>query len=505
MEKKVQAAFEVAGWWKQLCETNNDTFLPLFFDRHRHLVLMGGGGSGKSVFAARKTLERCATEKGHRMLVVRKVGTTLRDSCFELLKNLAFQHYAQQVAYVPKGRSNMYLRFKNGSEILFYGLDDREKLKSIAGISGIWIEEASELEKDDFTQLDIRLRDEPIDYQQIIITFNPISLTHWLKERFFDERDPFGRVKTHRSNYKDNRFCSEAEKITLEAFKDKDPYHYQVYCLGNWGVLGKTVFNKEILTRRLAELKPPQFTGAMQYSYDGLRVSAWQFSQEKDGELLLWEKPQHGHPYVIGCDTAGEGSDWFVAAIIDNSSGRLVGKYRTKTDEGLFAREVYALGMWFNTALIGVETNFSTFPVKELERLNYPNLFMRQREDTIKNIMQWSLGFQTNKLTRMLIIDELKEIIRETPEWIDDEQTILEMLTFVKNEKTGRPEAESGAHDDCVMALAITYYIRSQQTTRIAAGGETSRAKWEPDMYEDYYASSTQERKRLIEKWGNPF
>ena len=154
-------ALQAALWYKQLCESNNAVFLPLFFDHHRHLILMGGGGSGKSIFAGRKVLERCATEPGHRMLVVRKVAKTLRESCFDQLKAQAMQYYGPAVKMIPRGKSgDMYITFTNGSEILFAGLDDVEKLKSIHDISGIWIEEASELLEGDFNQLDIRLRGE---------------------------------------------------------------------------------------------------------------------------------------------------------------------------------------------------------------------------------------------------------------------------------------------------------------------------------------------------------
>ena len=134
-------ALQAALWYKQLCESNNAVFLPLFFDHHRHLILMGGGGSGKSIFAGRKVLERCATEPGHRMLVVRKVAKTLRESCFDQLKAQAMQYYGPAVKMIPRGKSgDMYITFTNGSEILFAGLDDVEKLKSIHDISGILIE-----------------------------------------------------------------------------------------------------------------------------------------------------------------------------------------------------------------------------------------------------------------------------------------------------------------------------------------------------------------------------
>ena len=156
--RSVACVDEAALWFQRLRETNNDTFLPLFWDEHRYLVLKGGGGSGKSIFAGRKVLERAATEPGHRWLVCRKVGRTLRESCFEQLKNQAYEFYPDQIAYIPKGKGgDMTIRFRNGSEILFSGLDDVEKLKSIYNVTGIWIEEASEVAERDFNQLDIRL------------------------------------------------------------------------------------------------------------------------------------------------------------------------------------------------------------------------------------------------------------------------------------------------------------------------------------------------------------
>ena len=217
-ESRLDKAVEAALWLKELRETNNDSFLPLFWDKHRYLVLKGGGGSGKSIFAGRKILERAATENRYtyRFLVVRKVAKTLRTSCFNQMKSQAYEFYEDQVEKIPKGESSdMYIIFQNGSQILFAGLDDVEKLKSIFDITGIWIEEASEILESDFNQLDIRLRTQCPYYLQFIITFNPISITHWLKRGvFFDldisdqtERENFRALtRTHESTYKDNRF-----------------------------------------------------------------------------------------------------------------------------------------------------------------------------------------------------------------------------------------------------------------------------------------------------------
>ena len=128
---------------------------------------------------------------------------------------------------------------------------------------------------------------------------------------------------------------------------------------------------------------------------------------------------------------------------------------------------MYCLGIYYNTALIGIETNFSTYPNKVLEEeYEYPNLYVREKEDDYTGKLEKRYGFRTDRNTRPLILAELQRIINEEPESITDVEIFKEALTFVKNEK-GRPEAQEGSHDDLVMGTAITYYIRDQQKTRV--------------------------------------
>ena len=159
--------------------------------------------------------------------------------------------------------------------------------------------------------------------------------------------------------------------------------------------------------------------------------------------------------------------------------------------------------MYYNKALLGVEANYSTYPVKRLEMLRYPKQYVREREDTFTHKIVQSFGFKTTKLTRPVLIAGLVEIVRETPEYIVDKETLLEMLTFVRNEK-GRPEAQAGAHDDCIMALGIAFNIAAQQTEFVTATGAVKKVKWEADQWEDYERGSPAERKMMIEMWGNP-
>lgn len=494
---EIDDAVRAASWYVNLRAQSNPKFMPLFADEHRYLVLKGGGGSGKSIFAGRKVIERCLAEPGHRFLVLRKVGRTLRESCWrQLLGQCGDVCPGEFVA----NRSDMSITFSNGSVILFSGLDDPEKLKSIYNITSIWIEEASELFESDFNQLDIRLRGQTKYYKQFIITFNPISITHWLKKRFFDAPDD--RTRVHESTYKDNRFLAPEDIQVLENFGKVDEYYYQVYCLGLWGVTGKTVFDGRALTARLMQLPKPVSVGGFTFDYDGLAVSNIKFIDYDGGSLKVYERPTAGVPYVIGCDTAGNGSDQFVAQVLDNRSGRQVAVLRQPMDEDAFARQLYCLGMYYNTALIGVEVNFSTFVVMELERLKYPKQYVRETMDDYTHAVQRRFGFRTDTKTRPVIIAGLVQAVRDDVSIVNDATTIEEMLTFVRNEDF-RPEAENGAHDDCVMSLAIAHYIRPQQEC-IAMVDEDEKVEWTKTMWEDWRRASKDERKYLEKKWGVP-
>lgn len=492
-----------AAWYKQLRETNNDCFLPLFFNKSRYLVLKGGGGSGKSIFAGRKVLERVTTEEGHRWMVCRKVDKSIRKSCFDQLKAQAEEYYSDSILKIPQGESSdMYLKFKNGSQIFFSGLDNREKLKSIYGVTGLWIEEVTELAEEDLNQLDIRMRDEFAFYKQMILTFNPISSTHWIKGRFFDRRDP--RATVHESTYRDNRFLPEEERRTLEAFRETDEYYYMVYCLGQWGVTGKTVFNARAVSERLSALPKPLKQGFFTYeeSLGGTRLDNRAFYEESSGPITIFKEPVPGRPYVIGGDTAGEGSDRFTAQVLDNITGEQVAVLCHQYDEDVYAKQMFCLGMYYNEALIGIETNFSTYPVKMLEMLGYRKQFVREVEDDFTGAIKKAFGFKTTAITRPVIIAGLVAAMREGLSTVNDRATLEEMLTFIRNDQL-RAEAEQGAHDDLVMALAIAWYIRSQQTMQ-ATLPSVKREPWTPDMWDDYRRADADLRRHLIEKWGEP-
>lgn len=208
----------------------NEIYYPLIFNSSRYLVLLGGAGSGKSHFAAQKIIARCLEQK-HRFLIIRKVSDTLKDSVFKLMTGLLGENGVLPLCEVNKTEKTILL--PNGSEILMKGLDDPEKIKSIAGITGIWVEEATEITDADFDQLDLRLRGETISYKQIILTFNPIDERHWLKHRFFDSEE--SNCTTLKTTANDNSFIDEEYLKVLDAKASVSPNFYRVYKLGEWG------------------------------------------------------------------------------------------------------------------------------------------------------------------------------------------------------------------------------------------------------------------------------
>jgi len=230
---------DLRGFGKKI----NKHFIPLFKDKSRIQVLVGGASSSKSYSTGQKYIYKCIREKGHKILVVRKVAKTLRHSVFDLM--IAIINDSNMQGLFKYNRSEFLITcIANGNEIICTGLDDVEKLKSIHGITDIWIEEASEISESDFNQLDLRLRGETLHKKTITLTLNPISIKHWIKKRFFDRKE--NDCITHHSTYKNNEHLDKDTINRLEQITDS--YFKAVYVLGEWGVYGNVVFfNYEIL------------------------------------------------------------------------------------------------------------------------------------------------------------------------------------------------------------------------------------------------------------------
>jgi len=218
-----------------LKQLSNPKYYSLFSNRDRYLVLYGGAGGGKSWFVCEKIIIRTLKEKGNRFLVIRKVARTLRRSVFQLFRDYIIRWGLTSLFTVNK--TDMTIECKNGNIIYFAGVDDPEKLKSIEGITSIWIEEATELNLEDFEEIDRRLRGKNVNYKQIILTYNPILNTNWTYKRFFEGSNK--NTTIIRTTYKDNKFIDENYKQLLENYKGNTR---TVYTLGHYGQLENAIY-----------------------------------------------------------------------------------------------------------------------------------------------------------------------------------------------------------------------------------------------------------------------
>ena len=439
----------------------NDIYLPYLDNDDRYLVFYGGGSSGKSYFIAQRWIYMLIHPKRCNLLVTRNTGDTNRTSTFPLLKQVISNWNLSE--HFKINESDMRIVCKlTGNEVVFKGLDDIEKVKSITFANGelthIWCEEATEMQEADVNQLKVRLRGGKTK-KQIVLSFNPINVQHWIKGHFIDS----GLATVCFSTYKDNKFLTDDDRKALEDLKYTDEYTYEVYCLGKWGILGKTVFDARAIQNRLETIPKAIKTGYFLYDYDGLKITNIKWVNDKDGYIKLYQLPNTPAftEYCIGGDTAGEGSDFFTGHVLDARTGEQVAVLKHQFDSDQYAKQMYCLGKYYKDALIGIEANFDSFPIMELQRLGYLKQYTREAQDTYTGKTEKRYGFKTTSLTRPTAIARLIAVVRDHCNLLNDKATLEELLTIIRNEK-GRIEAPQGCHDDMMMGLAIAHQIREQ-------------------------------------------
>lgn len=222
---------------------NKQVYDDLFNYSSRVDIWYGGAASGKSHGVVQKAIIKALGDWKYprRFLVLRKIQSSLEDSIFqdfiERLSDWGILEYCD-----VRHSNNRRIILPNGSEFLFKGLDNPEKIKSVKGVSDIIMEEATEFTLDDFTQLNLRLREKKHAYKQIFIMFNPISKVNWVYKTFFEH--DFEGAKIHLSTYKDNRFNDEETRKTIERLAETNEAYYKIYALGEFATLDKLIFPK---------------------------------------------------------------------------------------------------------------------------------------------------------------------------------------------------------------------------------------------------------------------
>ena len=249
---------------------------------------------------------------------------------------------------------------------------------------------------------------------------------------------------------------------------------------------GNCLFDLQAITARLKENPKPIKRGYFTYDYiydsttKEMTVTNPKFIEDAKGEVLIYEDVKEYYPYVTGGDPAGDGSDNAVFHVLDNTNGKQVCKYKTQQDADLFAKQCMAIGLYYNTALVNIETNYDAGIIMLLQKWNYPNMYRREVYDQIAKANKDAFGFRTTQITRPIILNRLKTIVRENIELISDYETLNEMKTFCLNASGKKYEAQDGNHDDHVLALAIAYesYESQQMPHSLIYSAQKKRKNW---------------------------
>lgn len=289
----------------------NDHFFDFVHDwDHKIYLTVGGYGSSKSYHVAVKLIKKLLEEK-RKALVVREVFDTIRDSCYDLLIEVA---EAMEVTdYITFTTSPMQVRFSNGSRIIFKGMDKPAKLKSLNGVSIVWIEECSEVKYAGFKEILGRLR-HPTQSNHIILSTNPVSKSNWVYKHFF--RDDAAKVKVlddeelyqkrivvigntyyHHSAVDDNYFVPADYIAQLDELQLHDPDLYRVARKGRFGVNGKLVFPQfEVMPyskglEELRQIRHPLRASGMDFGFVESYNALLRLVIDQDEKVLyiIWE------------------------------------------------------------------------------------------------------------------------------------------------------------------------------------------------------------------------
>jgi len=400
---------------RKLPAVTNDTFIPLYQNKSRFMVLKGGAGSGKSVFVSQKLVYRTLAEqhprKKHRILVVRKVGKTIRESCFALIRGTIADWGMEKLFSINK--TDMHITARNGNGFIFSGLDDVEKMKSIYDITGIWAEESNELEARDLRQLNLRLRGWTPFYKQIINSFNPVSYGNWLRVEFF-KNPPRLDTTIHNSTYKDNRFIDAEYKQQLEGYKDTDPYYYQVYVLNEWGSSEGACFpefrdneNRQREWTHVIEPFDPPIDWKIYRSFD--------FGYSKPFSTGYWTQDYDGRLYRIlelygGTGEPNVGVKWHPHKIGE--------KIRELEDNHRYLKGKRIIGV-ADPSIWDVSRGESIAQVLEKYRIYFDKGDNKRLPGKMQ--VHYRLAFDENGIPMMYVFNHCKDFIRTLPELTYDE------------------------------------------------------------------------------------
>jgi hypothetical protein len=193
----------------------------------------------------------------------------------------------------------------------------------------------------------------------------------------------------------------------------------------------------------------------------------------------VWQHPDPGDPdegrprgqYVAMLDPAeGEetssGENAFLSLVVINHRTReQVAELQSRMDPDLMGIQLYLAALYWNNALLSVEKTggYGLSILRQVWRdYKYPRIYRQKILDRAKDSQfEHRLGWDTNRATKALIEDGVKELIRKMPETFKSWVLADQMTTYVKNAR-GKTGPEADAFSDLLMAFGIGQQIAQE-------------------------------------------
>ena len=211
-----------------------DIFWKIRNSQKRYVIIYGGSSASKSYSMMQHVILKSFEDTGS-WLIIRKFASDIYNSVYEGIEQI-IKDWGLTDQFIIRQSPLRMVNRQTGARIIFKGLDDSEKIKSIFKIKYVYIEEANQISEEDFRELNRRVRG--VDGIQLYLVFNPVVVTHWLKTELFDKPIYSNSADFIHATYKDARkFLTENDIIALEVLKEINPNDYKVYTLGEWGAV----------------------------------------------------------------------------------------------------------------------------------------------------------------------------------------------------------------------------------------------------------------------------
>lgn len=290
--------------FSKLPDVTNPVYYPYLTDYRRFQIYKGGAGAGKSVHVSEKIVYNMIVNRGYNGMACRKTGVDNHTSTFSEMQRTIGRWNLNELFTFNRSRGAEEIICKlNNNRLIFRGMDDVEKVKSITFPTGdlifVWCEEANQFDLADIRQLNLRLRGTtgPVP-KHIIMSFNPIDIDSWIKTEYFDHPIEPSRGYVLETTYRDNRFLDDTYKQELENLQYVDMYYYNVYVLNQWGSLStaKVFQNLQIHEFELPEYHMQNIRHGVDFGFN--HANAYEGMGFKDGELYIYKEVYGKHQMI---------------------------------------------------------------------------------------------------------------------------------------------------------------------------------------------------------------